>query len=50
MRPYTPKIPAMITGTIDLKISEGLLIPTEQMPTEALAVPYADPISIRKIG
>ena len=43
MRPYIPRIPAMTTGIIDLKMSSGLSTATLQIPTPDFAVPYAAP-------
>jgi hypothetical protein len=38
-----PKIPAITTGTTDFMISYGFNTPIEQIPTPALALPYAAP-------
>jgi len=37
--PYTPRIPAMITGTIDFRINYGRSTPIEQIPTLLFADP-----------
>ena len=42
--PYMPRIPAMTTGMIDLKIRSGLSAAVSTMPSPALAVPNAAPM------
>jgi hypothetical protein len=39
MKPYIPKIPAIITGITDLMINSGFKTPIEQIPTPDLAHP-----------
>ena len=41
--PYMPRIPAITTGMIDLKIRSGLSAAVSTMPSPALAVPNAAP-------
>ena len=41
--PYMPRIPAMTTGMIDLKIRSGLSAAVSTIPSPALAVPNAAP-------
>lgn len=47
MSPYTPRMPAIITGTTDFRIRSGFSTPIEQIPTPLFAVPYADPRSMK---
>lgn len=42
--PYMPRIPAMITGMIDLKISSGFSAATATIAVPDLAVPKAAPM------
>ena len=48
IKPYTPKIPAMITGTQTLRTPSFpplVVVENELIPTPLLAVPYAEPKS-----
>ena len=42
--PYMPNTPAITMGMIDLKMSSGLRIATETIPTPDFAVPKAEPM------
>ena len=42
--PYMPRIPAMTTGMIDLKMRSGLSAAVSTIPSPALAVPNAAPM------
>lgn len=46
--PYIPKIPAMTTGMIDLKMISGLTEVASRMAAPDLAVPKAAPILAKK--